>query len=122
MTNKLDFFNENFSSPLSTTVFTFSALISKPAISLAPMIIVAVLNPHGYSEYRNSLNSTLIMQNTNFTTTTLSSTNFPPVYNSLFDTMFHVLLIFPLVCAVIEFLCFAPYRLKFRHKTKLIVK
>ena len=39
-----------FRHPISSMIFGTNALITKPAISLSPMLSVAVLNSHGYGE------------------------------------------------------------------------
>ncbi|CAC5379016.1 unnamed protein product [Mytilus coruscus] len=39
--------------PISSMVFGTNALITKPAISLAPMFVVAILNLYGYSELKD---------------------------------------------------------------------
>uniref|UniRef100_A0A1I8HRC3 Zgc:171489 n=2 Tax=Macrostomum lignano TaxID=282301 RepID=A0A1I8HRC3_9PLAT len=40
--------------PLSSTVFGLNALVTKPAISLAPLVVVQLLNMRGYQTYRSA--------------------------------------------------------------------
>ncbi|VDI44223.1 Hypothetical predicted protein [Mytilus galloprovincialis] len=44
----------NRKQPISSTVFGISALLSKPALSLSPMVTVSILNHYGYSELKNN--------------------------------------------------------------------
>ncbi len=41
------------SAPLSSMVFGTNALFTKPAQSLAPMLVVSVLNQYGYAEIKD---------------------------------------------------------------------
>lgn len=112
---------------MSTTIYTFNALLTKPAISFAPMIVVAILNTQGYESFRkisdrNSTgNATL---DANYSTTiqtivTSSAKNTMLEYAGLFDAMFYVSVCLPAICALLELICFAPYRLKYRHKSEI---
>lgn len=44
-----------FRSPLSSMVFGTNALFTKPAQSLAPMLVVTILNQFGYENLNNEV-------------------------------------------------------------------
>ena len=46
------FCSQCFSSPVSSLVFGTNALFTKPAQSLAPMLVVAILSSYGYEVSR----------------------------------------------------------------------
>lgn len=89
-------FLRSYRTPLSTLVFTLNALITKPAISVAPIVITSVLNIRRYSEF--------VKSPTSFTDSQVSD---------LFDLMFWLVCLFPLATGVIEALVLLPYRMKF---------
>uniref|UniRef100_A0A914WUJ6 Uncharacterized protein n=1 Tax=Plectus sambesii TaxID=2011161 RepID=A0A914WUJ6_9BILA len=126
-----DMERHNRKKPLSTLIFTLNALITKPAQSFAPMIVVFFLNRAHYELFNDikqaeraqnitSINVTQI----NVTSTTMMSyplsTMSPSQYDQLYDSMFLIACLFPLVCAVMEGLLFLPYQLKFRHRRQTI--
>lgn len=49
------YFLKYFRSPLSSMVFGTNALFTKPAQSLAPMLVVTILNQFGYENLNNEV-------------------------------------------------------------------
>lgn len=109
-------------------VFTLNALFTKPAYSVAPIIVVAVLNDAGYDKYLaieknvstcngtaqwTASNCTSLGSNGNGTALSIDRSEH---YDRLFSTMFYIACLYPLACVVLEAVCFIPYRLKFRHR------
>ncbi|XP_058566761.1 transmembrane protein 180-like isoform X3 [Neofelis nebulosa] len=78
-------------SPLSSMVFGINALFTKPAQSLAPMMILSKLKQYGYG---NADKSTIF---------------------DLHDAMFNLICLFPLGIAVIQILVWSPFSM--RNKT-----
>jgi hypothetical protein len=105
-------------------VFTLNALITKPAQSFAPMIVVFFLSQANYADFNKMNQAQKAMakfENSTFASNTtvdthLESTMTPQRFDNLYDVMFTVAYVFPLICAVAEALVLAPYRLKFRHR------
>ncbi|XP_033100593.1 transmembrane protein 180-like [Anneissia japonica] len=87
----------NRKSPLSSSVFGFNALFTKPAQSFAPMLIVSILNNHGYNE----------MKDGSATSTQLSDLRY---------SMFCIVCFIPTVIAVLQVLVWKPYSLRASHK------
>ena len=87
----------NFRSPLSSLVFGTNALITKPAISLSPLITLAILEAYGYKE--------------------LQSEAVPPSNNlvDLHIAMFNMLCVSPFVTGILQLLVWSFYRLRQTH-------
>lgn len=106
--------------PISVMVFTLNALLTKPAISVAPIIIIKFLQSSNYSVY------TTWTQNRRDYPGNATYTEYPPSampeaqLDTLFDNMFLVGCFFPLVCAALEAMCLVPYRLKFRYRRDVV--
>jgi Na+/melibiose symporter-like transporter len=89
-------------------VFGANALITKPAVSFAPMITVSILNHHGYEK--------------------LKEMSAPPgdstglVNADLDGTMFHLLVWTPLLLAILQLIFWSFYTLRDSHKsTKKVI-
>ncbi|XP_027539588.1 transmembrane protein 180-like [Neopelma chrysocephalum] len=86
-------------SPLSSMVFGTNALFTKPAQSLAPMLVVKVLNQFGY---RN-----------------LNNVDHPDArtFLDLHDAMFNLICLVPLCIAVMQVLTWTPFSIQNSHVT-----
>ncbi|XP_026215692.1 transmembrane protein 180 [Anabas testudineus] len=86
------------SSPLSAMVFGTNALFTKPAQSLAPMMVLNILNQFGYEkmkdEGRNSDPSTL---------------------ESLHSVMFYLVCLVPMIIAAVQVLAWRPFSIRNSH-------
>ncbi|NWX30219.1 MF13A protein, partial [Notiomystis cincta] len=72
--------------PLSSMVFGTNALFTKPAQSLAPMVVVAILNHYGYKNLNN--------------------------VPDLHDAMFYLVCLVPLCIAVLQILTWTPFSIQ----------
>uniref|UniRef100_F6R4U1 Transmembrane protein 180 n=1 Tax=Xenopus tropicalis TaxID=8364 RepID=F6R4U1_XENTR len=85
-------------SPLSSMVFGTNALFTKPAQSLAPMLVVTILNQYGYDH--------------------LSSKNTvpdPSLFLGLHDAMFNLACAVPLCIAAVQIFIWTPYSIRSSH-------
>ncbi|PIK57705.1 putative transmembrane protein [Apostichopus japonicus] len=82
--------------PLSSSVFGYNALFTKPAISVAPMVVVAILNGYGYESLQ---------------TDSLTSQE----YSSLRNAMFNISCFFPLVLSVCRLYTWSKYSIRKSH-------
>ncbi|XP_062505679.1 transmembrane protein 180-like isoform X2 [Corticium candelabrum] len=89
------------SSPISSTVFGTNALFTKPAQSLAPMIVVRILSSYGY---RNQ-GLTLGDQAVNLSANTGSA-------SELGNVMFLILCGIPLVVSLLQIMVWSQYTLR----------
>nr|XP_056722384.1 transmembrane protein 180-like [Euleptes europaea] len=87
-------------SPLSSMVFGTNALFTKPAQSLAPMLVVTILNQFGYA----NLNSKLSQPN-------------PNLFLGLHDAMFYMICLVPLCIAAMQILAWTPFSIQNSHLT-----
>ncbi|XP_067329167.1 transmembrane protein 180-like [Anolis sagrei] len=85
-------------SPLSSMVFGTNALFTKPAQSLAPMLVVTILNQFGYAQ----LNNKAIQPD-------------PHLFLGLHDAMFYMICLIPLCIAVIQILTWTPFSIQNSH-------
>ena len=85
--------------PRSSMIFGTNALITKPAVSLAPMIAVAFLSRFGYqdAEHRNK-------------------TTFTPDHD-LADAMFYLAAITPIVVGIVQLFVWGKYNIRDSHIT-----
>ncbi|XP_060798453.1 transmembrane protein 180-like [Neoarius graeffei] len=94
------------SSPLSSMVFGTNALFTKPAQSLAPMLVVFILNQYGYEEMKNAYeemkDSYVIDQS---------------VLETLHSTMFYLVCLVPLCIATLQFVFWKPFSIRDSHTT-----
>ncbi|XP_063170949.1 transmembrane protein 180-like [Candoia aspera] len=90
-------------SPLSSMVFGTNALFTKPAQSLAPMLVVSILNQFGYAD----LNSKAVDLD-------------PSLFLGLHDAMFYMICLVPLCIAVIQILTWTPFSIQNTHLTPIL--
>ncbi|KAK6057000.1 hypothetical protein COOONC_05492 [Cooperia oncophora] len=83
-------------SALSSLVFSLNALFVKPAQSIAPVVIVYILNNYGYSDYISSKHAS----------------------DELINTMRTILLMTPVVLGGLQYYVFKSYSLKNKHVVK----
>ncbi|NXM68262.1 MF13A protein, partial [Serilophus lunatus] len=82
-------------SPLSSMVFGTNALFTKPAQSLAPMLVVSILNQFGYRNLNNVFGQPDIRS-----------------FLGLQDAMFYLICLVPLCTAVIQVLMWTPFSIQ----------
>jgi len=100
------------SHPLSSMVFGLNALVTKPAISVAPMITVALLNSYGYS-------STASSKFPGASTSTVTASEIQRADSSgLTDAMFYVTCAVPIVTGILQLLIWRFYTIRDSHKTR----
>ncbi|KAM9493384.1 transmembrane protein 180-like isoform 2-T2 [Clarias gariepinus] len=87
------------SSPLSSMVFGTNALFTKPAQSLAPMLVVSILNQYGYES----------MKSGNVTDQS--------ALEALHSVMFYMVCLVPLCITVLQFLFWKPFSVRDSHTT-----
>ncbi|KAM4697761.1 transmembrane protein 180-like [Rhinophrynus dorsalis] len=85
-------------SPLSSMVFGTNALFTKPAQSLAPMLVVTILNQYGYENLTKKVEQPD-----------------PSLFLGLHDAMFYLMCIVPLCIALIQILIWTPYSIRSSH-------
>ncbi|XP_077131159.1 transmembrane protein 180-like [Ranitomeya variabilis] len=95
-----DFANYKRKSPLSSMVFGTNALFTKPAQSLAPMLVVTILNQYGYENLTNKVDQPD-----------------PSLFLGLHDAMFYLTCIIPLGIAAIQIIIWTPYSIRSSHVT-----
>nr|XP_055039987.1 transmembrane protein 180-like [Misgurnus anguillicaudatus] len=86
------------STPLSSMVFGTNALFTKPAQSLAPMLVVSILNKYGYSEIKD-----------------VGKSIDPSVLQSLQSTMFYLVCVVPLCITALQVLAWKPFSIRDSH-------
>ncbi|XP_030814417.1 transmembrane protein 180-like isoform X2 [Camarhynchus parvulus] len=84
--------------PLSSMVFGTNALFTKPAQSLAPMVVVAILNHYGYYNLNNVPGRPDIRS-----------------FLDLHDAMFYLVCLVPLCIAVLQILTWTPFSIQNSH-------
>lgn len=87
------------SSPLSSMVFGTNALFTKPAQSLAPMLVVFILNQYGYADLKNGKVAD------------------QSVLQDLHSTMFNLVCLVPMCIAVLQVLVWKPFSIRESHTT-----
>jgi len=95
-----DMLNFKRSSPLSSSIFGTNALITKPAISLAPMLIVYLLNPYGFQSFKSNPKYFLTNQ---------------VLLNPLKSAVMTLIWTWPFFVALLQILVFRPYSLRCSH-------
>lgn len=88
------------SSPLSSMVFGTNALFTKPAQSLAPMLVVWVLNHYGYEQLKDA-----------------GTDASPESLASLHSVMFRLVCVVPLCVAALQMLAWRPFSIRSSHTT-----
>lgn len=87
-------------SPLSSMVFGTNALFTKPAQSLAPMLVVTILNQFGYENLNNEV-----------------AQPDPSLFLGLHDAMFYLICLVPLCIAVVQILTWTRFSIQNSHLT-----
>jgi len=90
-------------------VFGLNALVTKPAISIAPMITVALLSRYGYSSTSATLPGVV--------STTVSSTD----SDLLMDAMFFTTCAVPLVTGLLQLFFWRFYTIRDSHKASYVL-
>lgn len=88
--------------PISSMVFGTNALFVKPAISLSPMLAVAILNRYGYSYIHHSKNSPV---------RPTASTPSLDQLKDLKDAMFFLVCWYPIVLGTIQLISWSFFRI-----------
>ena len=103
------------SHPLSSMVFGLNALVTKPAISFAPMITVAVLNSYGYSSSLSTVPGVL--------TSTVAATEVQHAASDdvLTSAMFHMTCAVPVVTGLLQLLIWRFYTIRDSHKSNYVI-
>ncbi|XP_029946458.1 transmembrane protein 180-like [Salarias fasciatus] len=93
------------SSPLSSMVFGTNALFTKPAQSLAPMIVLTILNQFGYEQLKDAARD-----------------SDPRALESLHSVMFYLVCLVPMCVAALQALAWRPFSIRDSHtvETKYI--
>ncbi|XP_053327194.1 transmembrane protein 180-like [Spea bombifrons] len=85
-------------SPLSSMVFGTNALFTKPAQSLAPMLVVNLLNQYGYENLAGKVDQPD-----------------PSLFLGLHDAMFYLACLVPLCIAIVQIVIWTPYSIRSSH-------
>lgn len=93
------------STPLSSMVFGTNALFTKPAQSLAPMIVLTILNQFGYEQLKEG-----------------GKDSSPSALESLHSIMFYLVCLLPMCVAAVQALAWRPFSIRDSHtvETKYI--
>ncbi|KAM7386858.1 hypothetical protein PAMA_009475 [Pampus argenteus] len=86
------------SSPLSSMVFGTNALFTKPAQSLAPMIVLNILNQFGYEQLKEA-----------------GRDSNPSALESLHGVMFYLVCLVPMCVAALQILAWRPFSIRSSH-------
>uniref|UniRef100_A0AAZ3RH75 Transmembrane protein 180 n=1 Tax=Oncorhynchus tshawytscha TaxID=74940 RepID=A0AAZ3RH75_ONCTS len=86
------------SSPLSSMVFGTNALFTKPAQSLAPMLVVSILNQFGYENLKDA------GRDAN-----------PSDLEALHTTMFYLVCVVPMCIAALQVFAWKPFSIRNSH-------
>lgn len=89
--------------PLSSMVFGTNALITKPAISFAPMLTVAIFNKYGYTRHNATAHATASSQDL--------------VHSDLNNAMLLVTAVTPIVIGSIQLIIWSFYTIRNSHTT-----
>uniref|UniRef100_A0A3Q3X8A3 Uncharacterized protein n=1 Tax=Mola mola TaxID=94237 RepID=A0A3Q3X8A3_MOLML len=92
-----DLLKYNRSSPLSSMVFGTNALFTKPGQSLAPMIVLAILNQFGYEELKDVRGSS------------------SSALQSLHSVMFYLVCLVPMCVAALQALAWRLFSIRNSH-------
>jgi Na+/melibiose symporter-like transporter len=96
--------------PLSSMVFGLNALVTKPSISLAPMITVAILNRYGYSERQKQ--QQLVPSATALTTLVALDQS----ADSLLAAMFYTTCLVSIITGLLQLVLWRFYTIRDSHK------
>ncbi|XP_019963238.2 transmembrane protein 180-like [Paralichthys olivaceus] len=100
-----DLQRHNRSSPLSSMVFGTNALFTKPGQSLAPMLVLSLLNQFGYEQLKEE-----------------GGNADPSALASLHNVMFYLVCLVPMCIACLQVLAWRPFSIRNSHtvETKYI--
>ncbi|KAM8844220.1 transmembrane protein 180-like [Spinachia spinachia] len=90
------------SSPLSSMVFGTNALFTKPSQSLAPMIVLNILNQFGYEELKDAARGSN-----------------DRAAESLHSVMFYLVCLVPMCVAALQVLAWRPFSIRDSHTVEL---
>ncbi|KAG5832237.1 hypothetical protein ANANG_G00288960 [Anguilla anguilla] len=93
-----DLYRHKRSSPLSSMVFGTNALFTKPAQSLAPMLVVSILNLFGYEHLKDA-----------------GTAADPSSLQALHSAMFSLVCLVPLSVAALQILAWRPFSIRDSH-------
>ncbi|CAJ1074990.1 Hypothetical predicted protein [Xyrichtys novacula] len=93
------------SSPLSSMVFGTNALFTKPAQSLAPMLVLSILNQFGYEQLKEAGNDAD-----------------PSALENLHSVMFYLVCLVPMCIGALQTIAWRPFSIRSSHtmETKYI--
>ncbi|KAF7666390.1 hypothetical protein LDENG_00107650 [Lucifuga dentata] len=97
-----DMLKYNRSSPISSMVFGTNALFTKPAQSLAPMLVLNILNHFGYEQLKQA-----------------GSDSDPSSLESLHRVMFCLVCLVPMCVASLQVLAWRPFSIRSSHTVDL---
>ena len=89
--------------PLSSMVFGLNALVTKPAISFAPMLSIAMLNSYGYEQYKAALQDT--------------GSPSPVANQQLQSAMFYLMCLTPVIIGLLQIVVWSRYTIRNSHLT-----
>nr|XP_034314176.1 uncharacterized protein LOC105331564 isoform X2 [Crassostrea gigas] len=98
--------------PISSMVYGTNALFVKPAISLSPMLAVAILNRYGYSYIQHSKNSPV---------RSTASTPSPDQLKDLKDAMFFLVCWYPIIIGTIQLISWSFFKITNRTEKEIQV-
>ncbi|KAK1164856.1 transmembrane protein 180-like [Acipenser oxyrinchus oxyrinchus] len=93
-----DLYKHKRSTPLSSMVFGTNALFTKPAQSLAPMLVVSILNQVGYEKLKD-----------------IAAVSDKGSLQELHDVMFYLVCLVPVCVAALQILAWTPYSIRESH-------
>ncbi|XP_074552425.1 transmembrane protein 180-like [Halichoeres trimaculatus] len=89
------------SSPLSSMVFGTNALFTKPAQSLAPMLVLSILNQFGYQQLKDA-----------------GSASDPSALESLHCAMFYLVCLVPMCISALQAVAWRPFSIRNSHTSE----
>ena len=101
--------------PLSSSVFGTNALITKPAISLTPMLVIYLLNPFGFQEFKRDPEA-FIATATAFSTDAAASMD---RLMSLQSACLTLIWAWPMVIGLMQIFVFSHYSLRHTHQDRV---
>ncbi|XP_074553749.1 transmembrane protein 180-like [Halichoeres trimaculatus] len=90
------------SSPVSSMVFGTNALFTKPAQSLAPMLVLSILNQFGYEQLKDA-----------------GSASDPSALESLHGTMFYLVCLVPMCISALQAVAWRPFSIRNSHTVEV---
>ena len=103
--------------PLSSMVFGLNALVTKPAVSLAPMLAVAIFNQYGY----RYLHAPAAVAPTQFNATTDQSHASTGAGSAgLSDAMFDLTCAVPVIVGLVQLCIWSFFTIRESHRHRLL--